>query len=125
MMATASLGSTSWQFLLLFLAVTASWAGLPAVGSVALGAAAVAATQQRLDLAAVIVVSVIDGEAGGISGYAVGRRWGRRLLEHPGRHQAPAEDNAAGRAVVCPMGALAGRARDAAAHAPPWPCVRT
>ena len=50
-----------------------------------------AASQQRLDLAAVIVVSVIAGEAGGLAGYAIGRRWGRRLLERPGRHLARRE----------------------------------
>jgi len=36
----------------------------------------------------VIVVSVIAGEVGGLGGYAIGRRWGRRLLDRPGRHQA-------------------------------------
>ena len=85
------LGSTWWQYLLLFLAVAASWAGVPVIGTAALGAAAVAASQRRLDLAAVIVVAVIAGEAGGLGGYAIGRRWGRRLLEHPGRHQARRE----------------------------------
>ena len=50
-----------------------------------------AASQRRLDLAAVIVVSVIAGEAGGLVGYAIGRRWGRRLLDRPGRHQARQE----------------------------------
>ena len=84
-------GSTWWQYLLLFLAVAASWAGVPLIGTAALGAAAVAASQRRLDLAAVIVVSVIAGEAGGLGGYAIGRRWGRRLLERPGRHQARRE----------------------------------
>jgi membrane protein DedA with SNARE-associated domain len=88
---TAGLGSTWWQYLLLFLAVAASWAGVPAIGTAALGAAAVAASQQRLQLAAVIVVAVIAGEAGGLGGYAIGRRWGRRLLERPGRHQAGRE----------------------------------
>ncbi len=87
----AGLGSTWWQYLLLFIAVAASWAGVPLIGTTALGAAAVAASQRRLDLAAVIVVSVIAGEAGGLGGYAIGRRWGRRLLERPGRHQARRE----------------------------------
>ena len=87
----AGLGSTWWQYLLLFLAVAASWAGVPVIGTAALGAAAVAASQGRLDLAAVIAVAAIAGEAGGLGGYAIGRRWGRRLLERPGRHQARRE----------------------------------
>lgn len=88
---TAGLGGAWWQYVLLFLAVAASWAGVPLIGTATLGAAAVAASQRRLDLAAVIVVSVIAGEAGGLGGYAIGRRWGRRLLERPGRHQARRE----------------------------------
>ena len=50
----AGLGSTWWQYLLLFLAVAASWAGVPAIGTAALGAAAVAASQGKLNLAAVL-----------------------------------------------------------------------
>jgi membrane protein DedA with SNARE-associated domain len=88
---TAGLDSTWWQYLLLFIAVAASWAGVPVVGTAALGAAAVAASQDKLDLATVIVVATVAGEAGGLGGYAVGRRWGRRLLERPGRHQARRE----------------------------------
>jgi membrane protein DedA with SNARE-associated domain len=90
-MVVAGLGSTWWQYVLLFLAVAASWAGVPFIGTAALGAAGVAASQDKLDLAAVIVVSVIAGEIGGLGGYAVGRRWGRRLLDRPGRHQAGRE----------------------------------
>jgi membrane protein DedA with SNARE-associated domain len=90
-MVAAGLGSTWWQYLLLFLAVAASWAGVPFIGTAALGAAAVAASQRRLSLAAVIVVAVIAGEVGGLGGYAIGRRWGQRLLERPGKHQAGRE----------------------------------
>ena len=88
---TAGLASTWWQYLLLFLAVAASWAGVPVIGTAALGTAAVAASQDKLDPAAVIVVAVLAGEAGGLCGYAIGRRWGRRLLERPGRHRAGRE----------------------------------
>ena len=87
----AGLASTWWQYLLLFLAVAASWAGVPVIGTAALGTAAVAASQDKLDLAAVIVVAVLAGEAGGLVGYAIGRRWGRRLLERPGKYQAGRE----------------------------------
>src|ERR1700750_672191 len=87
----AGLGSTWWQYLLLFLAVAASWAGVPVVGTAGLGAAAVAASQQRLQLTVVIVVAIVAGEVGGLGGYAIGRRWGRQLLERPGRHRAGRE----------------------------------
>ena len=87
----AGLGSTWWQYLLLFLAVAASWAGVPVIGTAGLGAAAVAASQQKLQLTAVIVIAVVAGEVGGLGGYVIGRRWGRRLLERAGRHQAGRE----------------------------------
>jgi membrane protein DedA with SNARE-associated domain len=90
-MVAAGLASTWWLYLLLFLGVGASWAGVPVIGTACLGAAAVAASQDQLDLAAVIVVAVIAGEAGGLGGYAIGRRWGQQLLDHPGRHQARRE----------------------------------
>ncbi len=34
-----------------------------------------------------ILVSTAAGEVGGLIGYAVGNRWGRTLLERPGKHQ--------------------------------------
>jgi len=82
------MGGTWWPYVVLFITVTASWAGIPAVGPAAIGAATVAASQNKLDLTAVVVVSVIASEIGGICGYAIGRRWGRRLMERPGPHQA-------------------------------------
>jgi membrane protein DedA with SNARE-associated domain len=82
------MGGTWWPYVVLFLTVTVSWAGVPAVGPAAIGAATVAASQNKLDLTAVVVVSVLASEVGGICGYAIGRRWGRRLMERPGPHQA-------------------------------------
>jgi membrane protein DedA with SNARE-associated domain len=82
---------TWWQYVLLFLAVAACWTGVPVIGTAALGTAAVAASQDKLDLAAVIVVAILAGEVGGLGGYVIGRRWGRRLLERPGKHQAGRE----------------------------------
>jgi membrane-associated protein len=77
-----------WQYLLLFLAVAASWAGVPFIGATAAGAAGVAASQGRLNLAASIVVITLAGEVGGLVGYAIGSRWGRLLVERPGKHQS-------------------------------------
>jgi membrane protein DedA with SNARE-associated domain len=84
----ADVANTWWQYILLFLAVAASFAGIPAIGATALGAAAVGASQGRLDLGTVVVVSTVAGEVGGLAGYFIGNRWGRRLMERPGKHQA-------------------------------------
>jgi membrane-associated protein len=77
-----------WVYLGLFVAVAASWAGVPFVGATALGAAGVAASQGDLNLALVVAVATVGGEVGGLIGYAIGNRWGRALLERPGKHQA-------------------------------------
>ncbi|MGO9854145.1 MAG: DedA family protein [Acidimicrobiales bacterium] len=87
-LATAGLASTWWEYLALFVAVAASWAGVPVIGATALGLAGVAASQGELDLTAVVLVSTAAGEVGGLIGYAIGNRWGRALLERPGKHQA-------------------------------------
>ena len=87
-LATAGVAvDTWWQYLLLFVAVAASWAGVPFIGATALGAAAVAASQGRLNLAVVVGVATVAGEVGGLIGYGVGDRWGQILLERPGKHQ--------------------------------------
>jgi membrane protein DedA with SNARE-associated domain len=75
-------------YAVLFLAVTASWMGVPIVGGTAAGAAGVAASQGQLDLAAVLLITTIAAEVGGLMGYSIGFRWGRQLLERPGKHQA-------------------------------------
>jgi membrane protein DedA with SNARE-associated domain len=84
----ADVGATWWEYAVLFLAVAASFAGVPAIGTTALAAAAVGASQGNLDLAAVILVSIAGAEVGGLIGYTVGYRWGRQLVQRPGKHQA-------------------------------------
>jgi membrane protein DedA with SNARE-associated domain len=84
--ATAVSGSW-WQYAALFLAVAASWAGVPFIGAAATGAAGIAASQGNLVLAWVIVVTIAAGEIGGLIGYGIGDRWGRQLLQRPGKHQ--------------------------------------
>ena len=87
-LAAVDVAGSWWTYLGLFVAVAASWAGVPFVGATALGAAGVAASQGNLDLWLVVAVATLGGEAGGLIGYAVGYRWGRVLLERPGRHRA-------------------------------------
>lgn len=89
MSALSAVASSSgwWAYVVLFLAVTASWAGVPFIGTAATGAAGVAASQGDLNLAWVIVVTLLAGEVGGLIGYGIGDRWGRQLLERPGKHQ--------------------------------------
>ncbi len=81
------LSATWWHYLVLFVAVAASWAGVPLIGATVAGAAGIAASQGTLDLAAVIIVATGAGELGGLIGYDIGFRWGRELLDRPGRHQ--------------------------------------
>jgi membrane protein DedA with SNARE-associated domain len=82
------LSATWWEYVLLFLAVVASWAGVPAVGSVAVAAAAAAASQGKLSVGGVIVVATIAGEVGGLIGYHIGNRWGVQLLARPGKRHS-------------------------------------
>jgi membrane protein DedA with SNARE-associated domain len=82
------IASTWWHYVVVFVAVAASWAGVPFIGATVAGAAGVAASQGTLDLSAVILVATAAGEVGGLLGYRIGFRWGRELLDRPGRHQA-------------------------------------
>lgn len=73
-----------WTYLVIFALVMLGWAGIPGIGATVLGAATVAASQGRLNIAAVLVVAIIAVEVGGMVGYSVGIRWGREILSHPG-----------------------------------------
>jgi membrane protein DedA with SNARE-associated domain len=77
-------GPVLWAYLVVLVATAAGYMGIPLVGTAALGAAAVFASQGKLNIAAVFIVAVIGDEIGGLLGYKVGDRWGRRILEHPG-----------------------------------------
>jgi membrane protein DedA with SNARE-associated domain len=72
-------------YLLLFLVLVASGAGVPAIGTIALGAAAVLASQHELSIDAVIIAGCLGAAVGGVLGYGGGRRWGLALMERPGR----------------------------------------
>jgi membrane-associated protein len=66
------------------LAAAAGWAGVPGTGEAALIAGGILAAQGRLDLAELLVVAWLGAMAGGIGGWALGRRAGQTLLPAPG-----------------------------------------
>jgi membrane protein DedA with SNARE-associated domain len=82
--ASSSVSDSPWAYLGIFALVMLGWAGIPGIGATVLGAATVAASQGKLNIAAVLLVAIIAVEAGGVVGYSVGVRWGRALLSHPG-----------------------------------------
>jgi membrane protein DedA with SNARE-associated domain len=69
-----------------FVAVEAS--GVPVPGETALIAAAVLASQGELSIELVIAIAAAAAIVGDNVGYMLGARFGRRLLERPGRTQA-------------------------------------
>jgi len=73
-----------WAYLVVFAAAAAGYMGIPLIGTVVIGFAAVLASQGRLNIAAVLVVAAIGCEVGGLGGFRIGARWGRHLLERPG-----------------------------------------
>jgi membrane protein DedA with SNARE-associated domain len=66
-----------------FVGVEAS--GVPVPGETALIAAAVLASQGNLSIELVIAIAAAAAIVGDNIGYMLGRRYGRRLLERPGR----------------------------------------
>jgi membrane protein DedA with SNARE-associated domain len=79
----ASMGGT-WAYLAVFILVMIGWAGVPAIGGAVIAGAAVLASQGQLNIVAVLAVSVAATGVGGLIGYAVGLRWGRAIMSHPG-----------------------------------------
>jgi membrane protein DedA with SNARE-associated domain len=61
-----------------------SWLGVPGPGEPVLIAAAVYAARGRLDLVEVLLVAWAGAAAGGMVGWAVGRRFGAALVDAPG-----------------------------------------
>jgi membrane protein DedA with SNARE-associated domain len=66
-----------------FVGVEAS--GVPMPGEAALIAAAVLASQGKLEIELVIAIAAAAAIVGDNVGYFLGRRYGRRLMERPGR----------------------------------------
>ena len=82
--AGSSSGTGIWAYLAVFAASAAGYMGIPLIGTAAIGAAAVLASQGQLNIAAVLIVAAAGSEVGGLLGFQIGDRWGRQLLEHPG-----------------------------------------
>jgi membrane protein DedA with SNARE-associated domain len=72
---------------LLFLVVMAESSGVPVPGETGLIAAAVAASQGKLQIELVIVLAAVAAIVGDNIGYQIGRKGGRWLLERPGRFE--------------------------------------
>jgi membrane protein DedA with SNARE-associated domain len=97
-----------WAYLVIFVLVAVGWAGVPAIGGTVVAGAAVLASQGQLAIGAVLVVSILGTEAGGLAGYAIGRRWGRAIMNHPGRTLARRQRAVAtGEALYARWGRLA------------------
>jgi membrane protein DedA with SNARE-associated domain len=97
-----------WAYLLVFALMVLSFAGLPAVGAAVVGWAAVLASQGKLNIVAVVIVALVGAEVGGLTGYGIGFRWGRKLLERPGpRHDRRQKVVSRGEKIFAKWGWLA------------------
>jgi membrane protein DedA with SNARE-associated domain len=76
-------------YLAVFALMAPSFAGTPAVSAAVVGWAAVLASQGKINIVAVLIVTTLGAEAGGLAGYAIGERWGRKILERPGWRSRP------------------------------------
>ena len=71
-------------YAILFALLALAWAGLPTAGQAALVAAGVLAGDGRLDIVAVTIVGTAGSAVGGVAGYVLGRKGGRRAWSAPG-----------------------------------------
>jgi membrane-associated protein len=83
-LAMSAEGETPY-YVLLFAFVVLGGAGVPMIGTAAVTAAAILASQGTLAIEDVVAVACAAAVLGGIVGYAGGRRWGVELMQHPGR----------------------------------------
>jgi membrane-associated protein len=79
------LPATRLAYLVLFLLIGGESAGIPLPGETALITAGILASQEKLDIALVIVVAAAAAIIGDNFGYLLGRKGARRLLQRPGR----------------------------------------
>jgi membrane protein DedA with SNARE-associated domain len=75
---------SSWALVLLFVLVAVESAGIPVPGETALIACGVLASQDRLNIVAVIAVAATAAIVGDNIGYWIGRKGGRKVLERWG-----------------------------------------
>jgi membrane protein DedA with SNARE-associated domain len=100
--------SGTWAYLAVFALMALTFIGIPAVGPAVVGWAAVLASQGKLNIVAVLIVAALGAEAGGLIGYGIGARWGRKILDHPGPWQEPRRNTVArAEAVYAKWGRLA------------------
>jgi membrane protein DedA with SNARE-associated domain len=74
-------------YLVIFALMALSFIGIPAIGTAVVAWASVLASQGKLNIFAVLIVAALGCEAGGLIGYDIGDRWGRKLLARPGRRK--------------------------------------
>jgi membrane-associated protein len=84
-LAVAQTGITG--YVVLFLAVAASWIGIPIVGAGVLAAAGVLASEGELNIWLVLVVATAGACSGGFAGYLLGRHVGHAVRRTEGRWQ--------------------------------------
>jgi membrane protein DedA with SNARE-associated domain len=71
----------------LFLLVMAESSGIPVPGETALIAAAIVASQGKLQIELVIAIAALAAIVGDNAGYLIARKAGRNLLQRPGRFE--------------------------------------